>query len=902
MFQPLRVLLIDDSDDDAALMLRHLREAGLDVISTLVASGRELEAALDDDDWDVALCDFKMPGFDPFAAIEILRERGIDIPFIVMSGYLPEEELVRVMQAGVDDIVQKDRLARLVPAIERGLEAAAARRERRRSESNLVDAIESISEGFALYDPDDRLVVCNTNYRRLNDPIADVMAPGTRFEDIAQAGADRGHFISLDGKAPEELIAELVDQHRNGSRPVEQRLGDGRWILTSERRTPNGGIASIQSDITDRKLAQIALEEKERFTRLVLDSVADAIITIDADGCVLSFNRSAEKMFGYSASEVAGQNVGVLMPEPYSSRHDGYIERYLTTGVSYAIGAGPRHLFGERKDGTDFPIEINVTGSSVSGKPVFVGVARDISARQHAERAIRQSEAQFRAAFESAPHGMALVAPDGRWLAVNKALCEIVGYSEAELLAADLQTVVRPDDIDADREFIGQVVSGKRASYQTEMRCVHKDGHIVPTLLSASLVRDEVGEPAHFVCQIVDLTEREAAQARIAHAEKMEAIGQLTGGIAHDFNNLLLVVMGNLQLLQRGIAGDRSGGERIAAALGAAERGADLTKRLLAYSRRQQLELAVIDVAQLIDGMGDLLDRTLGENIELQIIHDGKPSQVAADPNQLETAILNLAINARDAMPDGGQLTVEHRRLTIDKTHTPTHRDIAPGNYLCIAVSDTGSGIPADIIDHVFEPFFTTKEVGKGTGLGLSMVYGFVKQSNGDISVYSEQGEGTSVKIYLPLAEVAERADEAEAAPGVDSVTKGGGETILVVEDDPAVRDIATSALAELGYRVLEAENGKSALAIIRGDGGGGIDLMFADIVMPGGMDGVRLADEVLAIRPGIKVLFASGFAEAATLRRNTQLDRSRLIGKPYRIEELARKVRDVLAGGAAAA
>ena len=355
------------------------------------------------------------------------------------------------------------------------------------------------------------------------------------------------------------------------------------------------------------------------------------------------------------------------------------------------------------------------------------------------------------------------------------------------------------------------------------------------------------------------MREREAAQDALRQAQKMEAVGQLTGGIAHDFNNLLTVVVGNIDMAQRALkeAGGEPRAERVlASAQKGAERAAALTQRLLAFSRRQPLAPKPLDVDKLVQGMSDLLHRSLGEIVRLEIVTSPGLWRIEADPNQLEAALLNLAVNARDAMPGGGVLTVETANARLDEAYAQQNAEVPPGQYVCIAVTDTGSGMPKELLEKVFEPFFTTKEVGKGTGLGLSMVYGFVKQSGGHVKLYSEEGKGTTVRMYLPrmLGEAAPEA-EAEIVPGLE--VSRAAETILVVEDDDDVRAYTVNVLRDLGYRVIEAHDGLSALRLLERQGAP-VELLFTDVVMPG-MSGRELADEARKIQPDLRVLYTSG-------------------------------------------
>src|SRR5579871_6371361 len=384
--------------------------------------------------------------------------------------------------------------------------------------------------------------------------------------------------------------------------------------------------------------------------------------------------------------------------------------------------------------------------------------------------------------------------------------------------------------------------------------------------------------------------EIEAHEAQVRQAQKMEAIGQLTGGVAHDFNNILTVITGTIEILGDAVK-DRPHLAQIAELISAAAaRGADLTKHLLAFSRRQPLQPRSTDINALVVDAARLLRPTLGEDIEIEsmLAHDLAPALI--DPSQLSTAILNLALNARDAMPGGGKLTLETRNAVLDEAYARLNSEVKPGNYVMIAVSDTGQGIPGNLLSKVFEPFFTTKDAGRGSGLGLSMVYGFVKQSDGHISIYSEEGHGTTVKLYLPPSAVA--PEEVAADAGV-SGSEGGDEFILLVEDDALVREYVVAQIRRFGYHTMAASNGAEALAII--DRGERIDLLFTDVILPGGMNGPELASEARKRRPGLKVLYTSGYAENALVHHGRLDAGVLLLPKPYVSSELARMLRIAL-------
>jgi signal transduction histidine kinase/ActR/RegA family two-component response regulator len=444
-----------------------------------------------------------------------------------------------------------------------------------------------------------------------------------------------------------------------------------------------------------------------------------------------------------------------------------------------------------------------------------------------------------------------------------------------------------------------------RTTPRFENRYRHKDGS--HRWLSWTAVPD-----AGFVHAVArDVTAEKTAQAELAaaqeqlrQAQKMEAVGQLTGGVAHDFNNLLQVVMGSLELLRRRLPPDADERTRrpLQSAAEAAKRGAVLTARLLAFSRRQTLDPKPVEANKLLAGMSDLLRRSLGEAVRIETVLAGGLWRTCADPNQLENAILNLAVNARDAMPaEGGRLTIETANAHLDERYA-REAGVPEGQYVLIAVTDTGSGMSAEVASRAFEPFFTTKEVGQGTGLGLSQVYGFVRQSGGHVKIYSEPGEGTTVKLYLPRLREVAGAETAEAAAAGAAgardgrrppLPEGAGETVLVVEDDEGVRRFTTEALRDLGYRVLEADGAPAALRLLDAHGAG-VDLLFIDVVMPD-MNGRRLADEARRRRPDLKVLFTTGYSRNAIIHNGVLDAGVQLIGKPFTVEDLAEKVRAAL-------
>ncbi|THD59125.1 ATP-binding protein [Phenylobacterium sp.] len=470
-------------------------------------------------------------------------------------------------------------------------------------------------------------------------------------------------------------------------------------------------------------------------------------------------------------------------------------------------------------------------------------------------------------------------------------LYEIFGLDAADGPPAVERMMERLDD--DGRERLASLLAGEHTeAFSFSLRLQHTDGSERCCWVEGRPELDADGRPVGLIGFCQDVTDRETAAAQLRQAQKMESVGQLTGGLAHDFNNLLAVIIGNLDL----ISGDLQAGslekEFADTALEAALKGSELTKQLLAFSRRQTLDPKVVDLNTLVEGMGPLWRRTLGETVTVKLALAGDLWRTKLDPAQMESSLLNLVINARDAMPDGGVLTVETTNATVD----PDNPELPPGDYAVVAVSDTGSGIPPELLAKVVEPFFTTKGVGQGSGLGLSMIYGFAKQSGGQLRIYSEVGHGTTVRLYLPRSNEAIEAAKAPAAGPV----KGRGERVLVVEDNVDVRRVAVRQLTELGYQVLEADSGAAGLEALAADHG--VDLVFSDIVMPGGMTGIEMIAAARETRPDLKALFTTGFTSAATANNNRVTGADMVISKPYRVTELAAKLREALAVDAAPA
>ncbi|MDX2158371.1 MAG: PAS domain S-box protein [Hyphomicrobiaceae bacterium] len=600
-------------------------------------------------------------------------------------------------------------------------------------------------------------------------------------------------------------LATACDPEGNGLLEFNCRVlppaeGGERWIKVLGRVEADAAgpvrICGAVRDISELRWAEVQAGRLEAGLWAIVSIAADAIISLDERLRITLFNDGAERMFGYTRDEMIGEPLDALIPARFRPSHAHHVKQFGAGGTVSRRMAERAEIYGQRKDGAEFPAEASISHVEIGGEKIYTVVMRDVS---EGKRALDQ-------------------------LALSRAELE-------------------------------QRVAERTAALKAEMQ------------------------------------RREETQAQLVRTQRMEAFGQLTGGIAHDFNNLLTVITGNLELLEMRLEDERAKA-LLKRAHDAAEMGARLTSRLLTFARRRQFAPAMLDLNEQVMGMVDLLRRTLGEHIDLNARLAPRLWRVRSDPSEVENAVLNLAINARDAMPHGGRLIIETANVEAGEGEIGAIGKLAAGAYVRLSVSDTGHGMPPDVLVRAFEPFFTTKQPGKGTGLGLSTIYGFAQQSGGTATIYSEAGIGTTVSLYLPRAADAGAptlpVQEAEIPPAK-------GELVLLVEDNAEVREVTGSRLAELGYRVVEAESGPAALAVLGRTPG--IDIVFSDIVMAGGMSGFDLAERVAAGWPGVKLLLTSGFADEVLRGRGRPGQNLPILTKPYSRSELARAFRRLLDG-----
>jgi PAS domain S-box-containing protein len=681
---------------------------------------------------------------------------------------------------------------------------------------------------------------------------------------------------------------ETIEHHetirlRKGGSPVEVS------ISICPIRSPAGAIVGVSKtarDITERKRTQQALSQEVEERRRIFESSQDLILVTDSQGMLMQVSPSAEAILGYLPAEMIGRSAIEFI-------HGDDLDNTRAEMRGSRRGRHSRNFDSRyvHKDGRIVTLSWMGTWSEPVRRHFFIG--RDMTQSRLARETLRESAQLARGIIDTALDAFVQMDENGRVSDWNAQAERIFGWSRSKALGQTLAELIIPEVHRAAHKsgldrFL-RTGEGNVLGRRIEIEARRRDGKEIKVELSITALRRRDG--VVFNGFLRDLTDKIAAEDRIRQAEKMEAVGQLTGGIAHDFNNILTVITGTIEILAEAVENEPQLAAITRMIDEAASRGADLTQHLLAFARKQPLQPRETDVNTLIIDTAKLLRPTLGEQIEIESVFEDETCLATVDPNQLATALLNLALNARDAMPDGGKLILETGSVFLDENYASAHADVRPGHYTLIAVSDTGTGIPADILDKVFNPFFTSKGPGKGTGLGLSMVYGFVKQSAGHIAIYSEEGHGTTIKMYLPPGTGASVLSETALAPAV----QGGHETILVVEDDKLVRDYVLTQLHSLGYVTLDAGNAAEALAIVKA--GKTFDLLFTDVIMPGAMNGRQLANELQKADPALKVLFTSGYTENAIIHHGRLDSGVLLLAKPYRKSDMAGMIRKALAG-----
>jgi PAS domain S-box-containing protein len=634
-------------------------------------------------------------------------------------------------------------------------------------------------------------------------------------------------------------------------------------------------------DASRRQGVAAALRESQIRADAVLNTVVDAIITIDERGVIETFNQAASRIFGYEPAEIIGQSINRLMPEPDRSRHDVYMNRYLRTGKRHIIGIG-REVVAQRRDGSLFPAEIAVSELHVGERRLFTGIVRDITERKRAEA----ERSRLAAVIEQTTEAVVITTPEGIITYVNPAFERTTGYSRAEAIGKN------PRILNSGRqaremfiELWGTVLGGK--VWRGHLVNRRKDGSLFDVLQVIGPITDEHGRVVNLVSLWQDITRERQLEEQVRQSQKMEGMGRLASGIVHDFNNVLAAILGFVEVLRDHCGGEKITRELIAEIQANADRGAKLTRQLLTFCRRHNVEVKPVGLNEAVRNMEKLLRRSIGDDIELVTLLSPNLGMILADFGQMEQIVMNLAINARDAMPSGGRLTIQTYGFKVSPEFARSRVGVQNGEHAVLTIRDNGIGMAADVLDRIFEPFFTTKAPGSGTGLGLAVVYGIVKQHQGWIEVDSQPGHGTEFRVFLPCTDQTGEP----AAKRISTITHKGRETILLVEDDDNVRNATRLMLESLGYRVIPAAGGDEAIQLAHNHNGA-VDLVITDVMMPQ-MVGPALIEKLRTVLPNrFHVLYITGFN---TLPECGNDPDSAVLMKPFDRNSLGAEVRRLI-------
>jgi len=881
----LRVLVVEDVEDDAILMVRELEREGFAPEWRRVESAEALEAALAGARWDVVLADYRMGGFTALDALRIVQRYDPDLPVIVVSGTAGDREAVEVMRAGARDYFHKDRIRLLAPAVERELRESAARRARREAEARLhlvTRALEASAAVVVITDRGGTIEWVNPAFSKLTGYAAE--------EAVGRHMRTLGSRRHPDGFPREMLRSILSGETWHGE--VINRRKDGTLYTAEITITPvrdeAGEIThfvAVTEDVTDRRRLEEALRESEARFRLAFETSPDPMtITRMRDGVYVAVNRAAERALGVPCERLLGRTILELGFWADPRDRERFVAALQATGTvrdleaRFRVGGGVRDAM------------VSAAVFELGGEPHIFAVVKDLTERKRMERALRESEERYRRFFELGLTANYIAAGD-RIVDCNGAFVEMFGFaSKEEALATPVSELyLRPA---ARRRFLERlrrerVIRGERMEYR------RRDGTPLRVLEAAVGVFEGGGELAGVQGFMVDLSEREELERRLLQAQRMEPVGRLAAGVAHDFNNILQAISTQLELLRMVRADDPEVARRTGEVQRAVERGARLTRQLLAFSRQEAGNPRPLDLGQLVGDLMKMLRRLVGEDLELVLREPGGALPVVADPGQLEQVVMNLVVNARDATPPGGRITIALRRIEPDGEFRATRPWAVAPAYVVLEVADTGCGMPPEVLERAFEPFFTTKEPGRGTGLGLATVYGIVTEHGGMAEAASEPGKGSVFTVYLPLAEPPEAATEDGEREEDTAVPRGRGELVLLAEDDRRVREAMVEALEAIGYRVLAAADGRQALERFRRHAGE-VRLAVLDVLMPG-VTGDRVASAIRRQRPDLPILFLSGYPGETLSERVEFPEGTRVLRKPLALRDLVREVQAAL-------
>jgi two-component system cell cycle sensor histidine kinase/response regulator CckA len=899
MEKHLRVLLVGGSEDDTLMILRAIRKGGYNLIHERVETIMAVQKALDEKSWDMVLCHYILPRSDCRDAITLLRELDSDLPLMIICDAIDEETAVECLRLGANDYILKSNLSRLVPAIERELKARVGRSEKRLAEKVLLESEE--------------------RFRHISQTISDFAYSCSKGpnEDYSIDWIT-GAFESITGYSSEEILGwgcwkEMVFEEDlplflervTGLSPgglsvcelrIRQKEGGIRWLKTYNKTLRDQNDPSVLhlygacQDITVSKRMEEELRESESKYRLLYDSMRDAFASVDMSGRILDCNDTFEALLGYSKEELSQLTYSDLTPERWHSFEAGLFKnQVLTRGYSEIYEKEYR-----RKDGSIFPVELHTfLLKNDEGQPIGMwAIVRDISERKKVENELLR----LILAIEQSAETIVITDTQGTIQYVNPAFTAITGYTSTEAVGQNPRILKSGLQEEAFYRELWRTIAGGR-TWQGRLINRKKNGAFYTEEATISPVYNNSGVIINYVAVKRDITEqirlvkeREKLQSQFLQAQKMESVGRLASGVAHDFNNMLGVILGRTELAMFQLNPSEPLYPVLEEIYKAARRSGDLTRRLLAFARKQIIMPQVLDLNDTVEGMLMMLRRLIGEDIDLKWLPGSDLWPVKVDPSQIDQILANLSVNSRDAITGVGKITIQTENVIVDESLSAEHVGLNPGPYVKLTVSDDGHGMNKETLTHLFEPFFTTKDEGRGTGLGLATVYGIVKQNNGFINVYSEPGEGTTITIYLPS--VAGETFQTPAS-GAAEPLKGFGETILLVDDEEMVLNIGKKMLEKLGYTVLAAWSPTEALHLAQ-EHLTEVDLLITDVVLPE-MNGQFLAEQISRIKPDIKCLFMSGYTYDLIVHSGMPAEGLRFIQKPFLMNDLALKVRQIL-------
>lgn len=885
-----RILFLEDNPADVEVVERACREAGWNCVVRRVETEPGLTEALSEFQPHAILCDFALPALGGLAGVELVRALAPEVPIIVYTGTLDEETAVKCLTAGADDYILKDRPARLLPAIETALSARRERQARRQAQKALEESerrfralVETAHDAILSFDEEGLIQSWN--------PATEFIF-GYRGQELA--GRPLSSLLEDGDEGSLRTILSLAETAVAGSRRAG--LG-GSWSFEGRRQSgslfplevsfsewESGGgrrFTAIIRDTTERVVAREALENLSHRYELLLNSAGEGIMGLEPDGSVSFVNPMALSLLGWTAGEILGGNFHDLLQAGTA----GSFSRNASPILATLRGDRPFH--GEStflcRDGSVMEVALSCTPIRKENRVLgAVLVFEDATRRKMQDRALRASEARYRGLVEHATYGIYRSTPEGRFTEVNPALVEMLGYESREaLLKVDLYRDIYRDP--GERFALVEKFRDRSRFLESEAHWLRRDGTPITVRLSGRVIRSAEGKLEGFEVVVEDLTERKGLEEQLRQAQKMEAVGQLTGGIAHDFNNVLSVILLNADILRIALEeGEMPEVGDLDCIINAARKAAAITRKLLTFSRQAELSPTVTGLDGVLDGLEPMLRTLLPESVALRLAPNLSGTPVRVDPGSVEQILMNLVANSRDAIPDGGTVRISLEEATLDEEYCGRHSYVKPGRYVCLEVSDTGTGMDEETQKRVFDPFFTTKAPSSGTGLGMAMVYGLTKQQGGHVHLYSQVGKGTSVRLYFPVQASGE--PEAAVEIGAPGVSPAAG-TVLLVEDEENLRLTTTKALQRAGYQVLAAEDGHEALEFYEANAER-IDLILSDLILPK-MNGSQLYRKLVDRHGPVRFVLTSGYSVGHLEEMDPIVESLPFVRKPWTLEDL---------------